>query len=702
MHSLQKSFAGGEVTPKYWIRNDIENLHEAGVKRMENVIADAHGPARSRKGSEFIQDLQSSNHCRLFNFNVSLANQYIVAMTPDFIYVLDRNGFIVTSSLVENGRFNLQDSGWTHDDTTFAPGVAILQPVNSDAYVRQQLTTTVADDLHRIVIAGDNSATISHIKIGTTEGGGEILDITNVGQDYELEFTPNALSFWVEILVEHILPLPPEQENQDIKVIDSIQVYRISDAGDIVTFPSPYDENDLRELQTERAPGGQEKYFVCRGKPPMVLQYIIEHEWLWEEVDFYFGSDEEDARPPLWGEEYPGAITFHDGRMCLAGTYLLPATVWLSRPSEYTNFDLGDAAEVIPSDAMILPLSKYGAIQWLASNTRLFVGMDTGEHIIFGNSGPLAPGDAQTEQQSTYGSARIQAIIIEEQVAYYGTGNKTLRLMRYADEYRVYKSRDLTFQADHIIEGGVKELHHGDTPSGMIYQLLFNGDLVLATFEDDQKTIGWHRHNTNNGVIVSMTLASEVGIDVVYLAVQRLGRIYIEKIHPFVGTYMDSHKEVYSETMTKIFSGFEHLANQTVQVVADNKMHPDVTVEADGSIELLYDAQTVQLGIQYNALIETLPEQFDDSAGNTLNHSKRYSELFVYLLDSPRPIVNGFDTFKRFSPTPMDTRQESETGIISGGNDVGWDKEATVIIEQPRPLDMNIAGVGGKLKQNKI
>ena len=687
-YEIQRSFAAGEISPRSWVRNDLDPMHGQAVKRMENVISDPHGPASSRSGFGFISELEGEEYCRLFDFDVSFAESYTIAVTPNKIFVLDRNGIHYSNSYILNGNFTNGNANWISNNTVFVGGLAEMTPVGAnEAYVRQEITVTNPASEHLVKINGfgPNGANPFEVRIGTTEGGIDILHDIAVGSSYQQTIIPGVATFWVEVFIPG--------GGSDPKTLDDFNLSEIIDDGDFVIFDSPYTADDILELQVDKQPGNKVMYFFTRGVAPQELIYSSTHVWSFNPIEFSFGSG---SAP--WEDEFPGCIAFHDGRMFVGGTYSKPVHIWGSVPRDYTNFDLGsgDAA-----DALELPLDKHGELHWLRSNTQLFAGLDTGEHILYGNNGPIAPDNAQTEQQSTYGSARIHSFIIDERVAYVDTAGRTVRVMDYSDEARAYKSNNITFQAEHITAGRITEIRYAISPLGLIFCPTALGNLVVASIENDQGTLGWHRHDTQ-GRILSISISKEFGVDVPYIAVIRDNRLFIERYDTSSTHFSDSFKEVEEITPTTTFFGFDHLVGQTVQILADGKVHPDKVVEVDGSITLDYEANLVSVGLEFNALIETLPSQKDTQSGNTLNFAKRFSELFVYLLDSPRPKINGYDPYLRFSPTPMGTREENETGLLSISTDVGWDKEATIIVEQNLPLPMHISAIGGRLKENKV
>lgn len=691
---LQRSFAAGELDPKSWLRSDLD-MHAQAVRKMLNVVADPHGPAISRSGFGFIEELEDEIYCRIFDFDVSFAESYIIAITPNKIYVLDKSGFTQDANVITNPSFSDGSIGWISERTLFVNGIALLQALPGlSAYFRQQVT--VDDDganVHqlRLNVTDATSSVPVQVRIGTTEGATDIFNGLVIGSIL-IEFTPGVNTFWVEVFTA---------AGAANKEIDSISVREEpqASAGN-VEFPSPYSAQDIRELQIDKTPGNKIMYLVTRGVAPQQLTYVEGHIWDFGPIEFDFGTDEEDPPqplPPLWDDEFPGCIAFHDGRMVLGGTYSKPVHIWMSVPQQYTNFTLGSSA----ADAMELPLDKHGELHWLRSNTQLFAGLDTGEHILFGNNGPIAPDNAQTEQQSSYGSARIHAFIIDERVAYTDTAGSTIRVMDYSDDAKAYISNNITFQAEHITKDRIIEAKYGISPRGLIYCPTFAGTLVIASIENDQGTLGWHEHDTQ-GFILSVAITKEFGLDVPWITVVREGKLYIERYDMGNEYFSDSYKVVSLATESTFFDGLDHLIGKTVQVIADGKVHPDLVVQPDGSITIEYEALEVVVGLGFTALVETLPSQKDTQSGNTLAFTKRYSELYIILGDSPRPKVNGFDPYKRYTPTPMGTREQNESGLLVVTNTAGWSAEATVEVKQELALPMRLYGIGGKLKENKV
>ncbi|MGW8177961.1 MAG: hypothetical protein ACWGQW_04090 [bacterium] len=693
LYDMQRNFAAGEISPSSWLRNDLGDFHSAAVKTMRNTLPDPHGPFEARGGFEFIEHLEGAEYCRIYDFNVNFSQAYVVAVTPDTLYILDRNGFQASGNLVQNSNFNSGDDGWDHDEVNFDFGLAFMEPRGgaNNAWLRQQVITTDESQNHIMRVAGVDNDQISpiNIRIGTSAGGSQIAEFLNIpGQRAIVEFTPGVASFWIEVEVE---------VGNDVKILDSITVRSVTSVS-VVEFPSPYDTVDkIRDIQIDLVPGLTQMVLVCRDVAPHYIEFISDNIWVFEPIDFVFGPEGDEPAP--WGIAYPGSVSFYDGRMALGGTREQPIHIWMSKPRDYFNFDLGDDADLQPDDALELPLDKHGQIQWLLGGKRLFAGLDTGEHVIYGYDGPITAANATTEQHSAHGSSRVQARMMDNNVIYVDPSGETVYAMDYKDTRDGYVSERLSFQADHINNGRISDLQYTTSPFRQLIFTLLSGDFTVANVDVDQGTLGWSRHDTQ-GRIMSVAVLEEFGIDIVWFAVQREGGIFIERYDR--NHFMDGHKQVSLTPPASSVSGFEHLANQVVQVIADGVVHPDVTITESGILNLNFDATTVVAGLGYESLVETLPQSRETRYGeNNTRHKKRYSDIYVYLLDSPRPLINGMDPYLRSPITPMGEREPNETGIVGVAN-TGWDEASTIAISQPLPLKMVVAGVGGKLTESKL
>ncbi len=696
-YELQHSFAAGEISPKNYLRNDGNkaSMHAAGVKTMLNIIPDPHGTAESRLGFDFIDEILLYNNIRMFTFSVNSAEAYAIVITDGALYVFDEDGYVLQGQLIVDNLFFFGAVGWNLNDASLKLNYIAIELAGT-IYTNVVISNTSTQ--HQIRVYGSNERSEENefasirILIGTTPGGNEIADsgsIVGAKSVYEFNHVAGLTDFYVTV-----------NALSGVKDVRKVECYEGFNPSR-VAFAVGYNKYELSILDAEMAPGEKTLYIVGRTTvPPKILRlsqgdFGFASLWTFIDVPFVF-----DVNGSPWGTKYPGNIGFFDGRMILGGTDLKPTTIWGSKPNNYFDFDFGTA---LADDAINLPLAKNGSIHWIESSKKLLVGLDTGEHLIFA-SGALTPSNAQTEQQSGYGSTRIRAVIVGEEIAYVDPSGTKVRLMNFVRDEEGWSSYDISFQSEHITSEIIDEMKFGHSPIGRFIFKTFDGQLVLANFERDQGTIGWYRFNTN-GKILSTTLIKKNGKDNLWIAVVRGGKLFIEKQATNINSthHMDSALTFILGVgfTATVFFGYGHLIGQTVQVIADGLILPDVVVAANGTVTIPTPAKSITVGLGYSRKLVTLQRLDNNQSGNTIAHSKRWSNIIVSLINSSRPIVNGNDTFLRFPTTLMEIRESNKTEYIELPL-LGWDQEAGITIEQDLPLPLNIAGVGGKLKNNKL
>ena len=724
---IQRSFSGGELSPLMANRTDLD-IYRHCLSLATNVFPTPHGPAIGRSGFEYIVELPGEDYARLFEFDIDFDRSFVVAVTRNKIYVIDSDSIpgaatpiadSVGIELLQNAKF-VDDSVWLQNNSLFIPGSAYLQtedfvgaPIAGDAWVRQEVTGLNAAGTFQVLIRGiTNGVGVPNqysrgeyiLKVGTAAGLDDIYSetINATIEDFaKVDLTPGAASFWIEVFC-----LSGATDPSNNVFLDEFSLREITSGStaSVVEFVSPYNDNDIKELQIDMVPGKDTMYLFTRDVKPQQLSFINleggSNIWSFDEISFTFGVG---STP--WNDEYPGTITFHEGRMWLGGIRSKPITLWASKPFQYTNFDFNLAGDpVLDDDALEFTLDKHGEIQWILSNKELFIGLDTGEHVLTSEAGVITPSDIQSSQQSSYGSTRIQSDLIDEQTLYVDTQARAVRLMDFVRNQNSWASVDLSYQAEHITFSGITEIEYGTSPIGLIWAPLSNGQLLTCATERDRGTLGWSRHVTQ-GSVISVAVLKEQGVDIPWISVLRNingeDKLYIERYQVVDQVFMDSYKTVTELVETFTFTGFDHLEGETVQVVADGANRASIVVVGG---EIILDQEfgpafVVEAGLQYIPVLHTLPEQKDIYQDNSLNHTKRYSEIYVAILDSHMPYINDEDTFKRQPETPMNEPRPRQSALIEVKN-LGWSKVEFIKVSQPLPLSFRIIGIGGSLQEN--
>jgi hypothetical protein len=240
---------------------------------------------------------------------------------------------------------------------------------------------------------------------------------------------------------------------------------------------------------------------------------------------------------------FPTAVSWHQDRLWFAGTDFEPATLYGSVSGDYYNFITG--SEDYLSIKRIIDSPEES--KWLLSKRFLFLGT-AGSSIAAKSSDKnalITAKNIDTNSQSVYGSAPIQALMANDVVLYVQKNGLKVREMIYNWEEENYKSNDITILSENISDSGIVETFLQKQPDQNLWAIKANGDIGLLTYERGQEVVGWSRIETEGEVISGCALPNENGEDEVWICVKRLGKYLIERFHPRVDLdwYVDSGVE---------------------------------------------------------------------------------------------------------------------------------------------------------------
>jgi len=219
---------------------------------------------------------------------------------------------------------------------------------------------------------------------------------------------------------------------------------------------------------------------------------------------------------------YPGAVAFFEERLYWAGSYGAPQTVYGSKAGDYENMTTGTGDD----DGVVFTLlsDQVNAIKWMVNQNYLLIGTTGGEWRIGGASStePLTPTSVNAKRQSTYGSADIQGILINDVVLFVQRSGRKVREMAY-DLYKDgFVAPDMTMLAQHICKPGLTCIAYQKEPFSILWGVRSDGVLVGMTYERAQESvIGWHRHTTQNGEYESVAVVQGDPEDEIWVSVKR-------------------------------------------------------------------------------------------------------------------------------------------------------------------------------------
>jgi len=675
LRPIQNSFSAGELSPKMWTRTDTQGYRH-GLAECLNMVTDSRGPARNRDGMQFIgRHLADTGRVMTFQVNDTLL--YNLLLLDYRMVVTSPVGGISKQQVLLDPFFQ---SGMTHWEAyvsgrafvSFEPGLVVLRTRNSAsvAAVRQQFTVEAGSVDFGVIADGDPK----RIMIGTTAGGADVYDTETSLHKWTETLTLPAGTYWIEVRAEGA-----------VKRVDVHAVGASVAGADLVEVVTPWSEWDTRDLHFVQAPSGRSIYILHRYYPPHKLIYDETTEgFSLEQVVF--------TSPPAEWEDgsWPATGAIFKGRLYLSGVRNMKQAIWASVAGIYEDFTMGAADD----DGFLINIERYGAVRGLSGFKNLMVNTENGEHIVTSEGGVLTPGDHQVEQQSSYGSNTVQPMQVGDQIFYISPDNRKLRAMEYSWDAQNWLSKDLTFTSDHITAAGIEEVCWAQHPDNLFWCVLGDGTLGCMTYDRSDNIYGWHRHETQ-GEVVSMSAGTYLGHSLVALLVLRQdGYVHHEVITPN-SPPMDSSVVRHLDNLTDVVDNLEHLEGATVQVVADGAVHPDRVVSG-GQITLEYKADEVVVGLGYSKKLRSMPFDLYDPANSMMGMTKRWAKVYLRLIDSYIPLINGMRPPVRDAVTPMTTPDDPITGDVDVYS-LGHDHFAQVEIEQDLPLPLTVVGFFGKL-----
>lgn len=407
--------------------------------------------------------------------------------------------------------------------------------------------------------------------------------------------------------------------------------------GQIVylTMPTGWDI-----LNFDWAQSSDELYFAQSGLHPHSIKRYS-HE-CWAITDLYPSFT---SPPSDWSDVngWPQKVTFHQQRVAFANITLRPQTVWLSRAGDFSHFGkLG--TDIVDADAVTFTLNSgtQNRIKWIASGKTLHVGTMGDEWTVQGSKQPaLTPSDILAQRQTKNGSEANKPLIIGLTTLFIERHGRRINEFVYDYTYDSYKTSDLSVLSPHVTEFySVIDWGYQQIPDSIIWGVRADGDLLGLTYQREHKVVGWHHHDTQGAFKTVSVIPGDTREDDVFFVVKRIvegqDRYYFEMMEDFFnaeeaewGRFLDSHL-IYQGTPANIISGYDHLKGQTVGVLVDGMVHPDVVVNNSGQIVLNDRYAHVVGGLKYvSEFRPCLPDASSRTLPTALGLVGRITDLVV-------------------------------------------------------------------------
>lgn len=741
--AAKQNFTAGELTQRLFGRTDL-GRYDNGATTVENFLVQPHGGLSRRPGTRYIAEVKTSSaKTRLIRFQFNVEQVYVIEMGNNYMRFYKDGGQIVDGS---SNPIELTTTYTTAQvpDVKFAQTADVMYLVHP-AHPPRKLTRSshtswsITDvDLKRGAMLDPNITTTTLLANGRTgnvnitasaslftsndvgrlvqlhKGFAKITSITSatvaVAAVQELEdgrtelmptYATNTISFHEGDPDNTGLEHNDRLEDTAGNFID--QGFEVGMRVTLTGSTSNNFSNLLVVAVTDTtlviAPGNDLASEAAGDNVTLVGSLVADKKW--RLGAFFIGS-------------YPSTVAFYEQRLVFAGTSNQPQTMFFSQSGDFENFEIGTDAD----DGLQYTIgsNEVNVIRYLVSSSQLVVGTSGGEFVVraSGFDEPLTPTNTQIKQQTTFGSAPIQPLLIGNSTLFIQRAKRKLRELAFSSESDSYVAPDMTILAEHITEGGIEEMAYQQEPDSVAWLVRADGVLACMTFRREEQVVAWHRHivggafGSGNAVVESVaTIPGDIDEDQVWVIVKRTingaTKRYVEYLSGFdfgtdVGNafFVDSGL-TYSGSAATTISGLNHLEGQSVAILADGAAHANKTVSS-GAITLDRSVTKAQIGLPFTSKLETLRIDAGSAMGSSQGKNKRIGEVTVRLFRTVGLKIGTssteLDTVPfRSSSDSMDTALSLFTGDKTAEFNGGYDDDATITIVQDLPLPMTILAI---------
>ena len=417
-----------------------------------------------------------------------------------------------------------------------------------------------------------------------------------------------------------------------------------------------------------------------------------------------------------WSETtgYPKTAVIHEQRLVFANTTNQPYTFWGSEIGNYTNFQPDNvlykgAVDNDTSYAFTLSGESSQAILWMRSKGALILGTSSSIHSAKGSSGAITVSNITVRKESDVRCADIEPAETKDEVIFIDKRGRRAYSVFYQFDIDGYAVQEIGLLADHL--GGeypIQELDYQDSAK-TIWARRSNGTILSCVYLRSQEVNGWSRHTLggNNASVQALCVVPGASEDEVWFQVGRtinaVAKKYIELLLPRFefdnkedSRFLDCSAE-YVGALADVITGLDHLNGETIQVLADGAVHPDVTVSG-GSVTLNYEVTNATFGYTFTSELETLPIDAGSQIGSSMASISRITEVAFKF----RKTLGGEFGYESDDTDIIQFRDASDLmdespGLFTGYKilkfNSGFHRDYKVYLKQEQPLPMTVLNI---------
>jgi len=568
MKSLQRSFAGGEISPELFGRLDLTKF-QTGLAECLNFRILPHGPAENRSGLQYVIRTKDSTKVSILLPFIYSSNQSVVLEFGDqYIRFHTDGGTVLESSQnitgitkANPGVLTYAGADPTNGQWFYLAGIAGMTELNG-RYVKVASVDTVANTFQLVdPLTGNNLNTSSFT---TYTSGGTMSRVYEISSPYleadlyDLHFTQSA-----DVLT---ITHPGYQQRQLTRTAAANWTLATFSAVPTIGTPS---------APTVAAPvaagASVTYYYVCTAiaegtleeslasasasvsnllttagnyntiDPPAVSGAIRYN--IYKQVSGVYGyigqtdgsalvdnnitpdltQTPPQANDPFSGAgEYPGAVGYYKGRRWFAGSTNKPQNLWGTKSATESNMTYSIPTRDDDSITVKLIARQANTIRHIVPLGDLLLLTSGAEWLVRAqNSDAITPNTIDYTPQGYVGASNVQPSVTSKSVLYAADKGGHVREMLYTFDSQGYDTKDISIMAPHLFDGyTIKQMAFAKAPVPTLWCVRSDGVLLGLTYLPEHEVYAWHKHDTA-GTFESVCAVPEGSEDAVYATVKR-------------------------------------------------------------------------------------------------------------------------------------------------------------------------------------
>jgi len=754
------NFSKGILSKELWGRVDIAP-YSAGVRQATNVLILKYGGLTKRPGTHMVSEIKDGDK-RLLPFEGAYGASYVLVMGDQNMRLAATGGMVTEAAQPVSGATNANPAaitvvghGFSTGDEVFFAGSTGMPEINGRILAvtvtgANTFTVPVNSAGFGAYAGGGDGMTVARIyKIVTPY---EYVDLADMDYtqafdivylahaDYDpgklvraghTSWSHSSVAFGPTIGVPTSVGATATVANTDSENDGngyfpqpaSYVVTAINDASgqESRASASATATNDLtlkrnKNVISWTAPAGvtANRYRIYKADNQQDYGFIGITDSL-SFTDDNIAPDLTDGPPeafnPFSGGNRPSTVTFFEQRLFWARTLASPSAVYGSRTADFENYDIARPLKEDDAITFRIMAQKVNAVNALVPMENLLALTGDAVFKIMGSNTDYlaATPPPRALRQSGRGVSRLKPIIMDEVIFYQPSVGSEVRSLGFSFDIDGYRSNDVSIFSPGLFRGfSFNAWAYAQEPLSVLFAARSDGKMPAFTWQQEQQVWGWTLCETQ-GEIIDVCSIAEQNENRTYLLVRRtingVERLFLERMASAKwedvkqACYLDCSVSFVPAEPTSRFL-VPHLAGATVDALADGFVVRGLVVDADGWVDLDYDAaEYVTIGLPYEAVIETLPLVIQTREGWSRDKRQMLGDVVMQLADTRHGSIETGRRLEKMYPIkarrnePLGQPTAIFTGSVSASTEPLTSGEATLFIRSSDPTPMTVTAV---------